>query len=86
MLSALASSMSWDSSLAVLVDPRFASTTQLIVDDLRMAASKIDRQIEPFAAGSQSEIDFSFAKLTERHCGGLLITPMPRFLIFVSRY
>jgi hypothetical protein len=49
------------------------------VNDLQAAASKIGRQIEPFAAGSPREIDLSFAKIAEKHCGGLLVAPMPLF-------
>jgi putative tryptophan/tyrosine transport system substrate-binding protein len=71
--------VSGDSCLAVLVDTQPARGTQLIVTDLQVSASKIGRRIEPFVAGSQSEIDFSFAKLAEKHCGGLLISPLPRF-------
>ena len=28
---------------------------------------------------SSREIDFSFAKLAEKHCGGLLVSPIPLF-------
>jgi len=66
------------SCLAVLVDPT-SIFTQPIVDDLHEAASKIGRQIEPFAAGSPREIDLSFAKIAEKHCKGLLVAPMPLF-------
>ena len=66
------------SCLAILVIPDSAST-QLIVNDLQMAASKIGRQVEFFAGGSPTEIDLSFARLSEKHCGGLLVTPMPLF-------
>jgi putative ABC transport system substrate-binding protein len=78
-LGLLSELVSGDSCLAVLVESTFPSVAQLIVDDLRAAASKMGRQIEPFAAGSQREIDFSFVKMAERHCGGLLIAPFPRF-------
>ena len=66
------------SCLAVLVDPT-SIFTQPIVDDLHEAASKIGRQIEPFAASSPREIDLSFAKIAEKHCKGLLVAPMPLF-------
>jgi ABC-type uncharacterized transport system substrate-binding protein len=70
--------ISGDSCLAVLVDPT-SVITQLMVNDLQAAASKIGRQIEPFAAGSPREIDLSFAKIAEKQCGGLLVAPMPLF-------
>jgi putative tryptophan/tyrosine transport system substrate-binding protein len=66
-----------DSRLAVLVDPSSFSTG--IVKDLRMAASKIGRQIEPFVASSPREVDLSFGKIVEKRCGGLLVAPLPLF-------
>ena len=59
--------------------PGIPSITQVILNDLRAAALKIGRPIEFFAAGSPREIDFSFAKLAEKRCGGLLVAPMPLF-------
>ena len=71
--------VSGGSCLAVLNDPGNPSITQVILNDLRAAALKIGRPIEFFAAGSPREIDFSFAKLAEKRCGGLLVAPMPLF-------
>jgi putative ABC transport system substrate-binding protein len=67
---------SGDSCLAVLVD---ASSSSGIVKDLRAAASKIGRQIEPFVANSSREVDLSFGKIAEKRCGGLLVAPLAVF-------
>jgi len=72
------------SCLGVLVEPADPSTTQAILNDLRAAALKIGRSIEPFAAGTPNEISLSFANFAEKRCGGLLVAPMTLF--FDLRY
>ena len=63
---------------ALLVDPN-SSVTASTVADVQAAAAIIGRQIEVLAAGTNSEIDASFASRAHQRLDALLVNPMPLF-------
>jgi putative tryptophan/tyrosine transport system substrate-binding protein len=62
--------------IAVLVDPKWPST-ELIVSDVRAAASAIGQQIEFFHTSTSDDIDKGFARLVQKPVDALLVGPSP---------
>jgi len=61
-----------DATIGVLLNPNTSSTSE-DKEDIQSSAQQIDRQIFIVTAGTETEIDTTFATLNERHTGGLVV-------------
>jgi putative tryptophan/tyrosine transport system substrate-binding protein len=66
---------------AVLVNSN-SPVAESVITDVRAGASAIGRQIEVFAASTGHDIDTAFARLVERRCDALLVSPD---ILFINR-
>src|SRR5262245_29237626 len=61
-----------DATIGVLLNPNTSSTSE-DKEDIKSSAQQIGRQIFIVTAGTETEIDTTFATLNERHTGGLVV-------------
>jgi ABC-type uncharacterized transport system substrate-binding protein len=61
-----------DATIGVLLNPNTSSTSE-DKEDIQSSAQQIGRQIFIVTAGTETEIDTTFATLNERHTGGLVV-------------
>jgi putative tryptophan/tyrosine transport system substrate-binding protein len=67
-------------SVALLVNPRNPPVTEPYVIDVQNAASSLGLELVVLRAGSEREIDDSFAKVAEQHIGVLMVATDAFFL------
>jgi ABC-type uncharacterized transport system substrate-binding protein len=63
--------------IGVLADPKWPTTTERILSDVRAAALAIGRQIEVLNASTARDIDTVFAGLPQKPVDALLVAPSP---------
>jgi putative tryptophan/tyrosine transport system substrate-binding protein len=64
---------------AVLVNPDNPVVTGSAIEELKTAVLFIQARVEILRAGSNDEIDVSFAKISQQRIEGLLVSPGPLF-------
>jgi putative tryptophan/tyrosine transport system substrate-binding protein len=63
--------------IGVLADPKWPTTTERSVSDVRAAASSVRKQIEVLHASTARDIDTVFAGLPQKPVDALLVVPSP---------
>jgi putative tryptophan/tyrosine transport system substrate-binding protein len=66
--------------IGVLVDPKFQSATEILVQEVESAARTLAREIRIVNASTENSLDGAFANLLEMRVGALLVTGGPLFL------
>jgi len=66
--------------IGVLVDPKFQSATEILVQEVRAAAQTLSREIRIVNASAENSLDEAVASLVEMRVGALLVTGGPLFL------
>jgi len=66
--------------IGVLVDPKFQSATEILVQEVRAAAQTLAREIRIVNASTENSLDEAVASLVEMRVGALLVTGGPLFL------